>query len=75
MNETVLKKKLMEKETYAIIVIQTSSGEIQVKPVQNELIIDAINRLINEHPDSKVRLFISNVSKKFFVHPNIKEWY
>ena len=75
MRETIFKKQLMDKKTYAIIAIQTSSGEIQIKLVQNELINEVISRLTNEQPDSKVRLFINNVSKKFFDQSNIKEWY
>jgi len=71
----ILEEALMDADVYAIIAIENRNGKIKTTLVKNELIVDAMKRLIHKEPNCKVRLFMRELHPKYFVHPNIQKKY
>ncbi|HBV97427.1 MAG: hypothetical protein JL50_08350 [Peptococcaceae bacterium BICA1-7] len=71
----IIADNIMDKEVYAILAVQNRNGEVKIELVKDGLIIDELEKLVNNQPDSIVRLFLNQIHPKFFIHPNIKRYF
>ncbi|WP_041274468.1 hypothetical protein [Desulforamulus reducens] len=66
---------IMDTDVYAIIAVQSPDGDVRIESIGNELIVDAVSRMVNNQPDCKIRLFLKQVHPKFFSHCNVEVVY